>query len=108
LDKQESITNETDFQIPLEIPLESFHSDTIRLLKGALVHISQAKLLLRRARAESLGHDRCECLNQLLQGVDRIGSSLEWSLELRKQRPPKTPLGRAIPAACGGDAGALL
>jgi hypothetical protein len=97
--EKNSSTIASDFQTTSE----SFQSGTSSL-KGALVHLSQAKLLLRRARAESLGHDRCECLNRLLQGVDRIGSSLEGNLELWQQRPPKAPLSRAIPAACAGDA----
>jgi hypothetical protein len=97
--EKNSSTIASDFQTTSE----SSHSGTSSL-RGALVHLSQAKLLLRRARAESLGHDLSECLNRLLQGVDRIGSSLEWSLELWKQRPPKAPLGGAIPAVCAGDA----
>jgi hypothetical protein len=106
--EKNSSTIASDFQTNSE----SFQSGASSL-RGALVHLSQAKLLLRRARAESLGHDRRECLNRLLQGVDRVGSSLEWSLELWQQRPPKATFGRAIPTVCAGNAnltsaGALL
>lgn len=72
--EKNSSTIASDFQTTSE----SFQSPTRGPLKEALVHISQAKLLLRRARAESLGHDRCECLNRLLQGVDCIGTSIAW------------------------------
>jgi hypothetical protein len=75
--EKNSSTIASDFQTTSETTSESPQSGTSPL-KGAFVHISQAKLLLRRARAESLGHDRCECLNRLLQGIDCIGASIEW------------------------------
>ena len=71
--EKNSSTIASDFQTTSESPKSGTSP-----LKRALVHLSQAKLLLRRARAESLGHDRCECLNRLLQGVDCIGASIEW------------------------------
>jgi hypothetical protein len=71
--EKNSSTIASDFQTTSE----SFQLGTSPL-KGAFIHISQAKLLLRRARAESLGHDRCECLTRLLQSVDCIGASIAW------------------------------
>jgi len=57
---------------------ESFHSRACNPLKAALVQISQAKLLLRRARAESIKSDQRERLNRTL---DQISESIKW-LEL--------------------------
>jgi hypothetical protein len=72
--KTESITTARDFQTS---PLNS-QSPTSRPLKRALIHVCQVRLLLLRSRSEVLDRNRCECLNRLLQDLDRIGSSLEW------------------------------
>jgi hypothetical protein len=72
-------------------------------LRGALVHLSQAKLLLRRARAESIKYDQRERLNRTL---DQISESIEWLGGC-------APLGKVDPAVHAIDvdltsAGALL
>jgi hypothetical protein len=47
-------------------------------LQEALIHVSQVKLLLRRAKAQETGSHKNECLNRLLQAQDRICASLVW------------------------------
>jgi len=42
------------------------------------VHGCQLKLLLRRAKAQETGFHKSECLDRLLQGLDRICASIEW------------------------------
>jgi hypothetical protein len=60
-----------------QFPAKNISSSDSRPLRGALVHASQVKLLLRRASQET-GFQRAECLARLLQGVERICTSLEW------------------------------
>lgn len=47
-------------------------------LQQALIHASQVKFLLQRAKAQESGFHKSECLNRLLQGLDRICASIEW------------------------------
>jgi hypothetical protein len=93
LDNRDSITNAHAFQTST---LNS-QSPTSRPLKTALIHVCQVRLLLLRSRSEVLDRSRCECLDRLLQAVDRIGSSLEW---LGTGGPSED----VIPAVSAGDA----
>src|SRR5438045_1116391 len=47
-------------------------------LREALLHASQTKLVLRRARSEETGFQRGECLARLLEGIEHICTSLDW------------------------------
>jgi hypothetical protein len=62
----------------IQLPAKNMSSSDSRPLYGAMVHACQVKLLLRRARAQETGFQRGECLARLLQGVERICTSLEW------------------------------
>jgi hypothetical protein len=57
---------------------QNFHSKHFPPLKSAIIYLSQLRLMLLRSRSEVLDCNRRECLNRLLQAIDRIGSSLEW------------------------------
>ena len=57
--------------------LDNYHSQFVSLVKISRVHVCQAKLLIRRARAASMGPDYSACLVRLLQGLGRVDSSLE-------------------------------
>jgi hypothetical protein len=65
---------------------QNFHSKHFPPLKSAIIYLSQLRLMLLRSRSEVLDCNRRECLNRLLQAIDRIGSSLEW---LRQGLPSK-------------------
>ena len=55
---------------------ENYDSKTTRLLLGARIHVGQAKLLIRRARAESMGRDDSACMNRILEGLEHLSRSL--------------------------------
>jgi hypothetical protein len=57
---------------------DNYHSESVCLLSSCRVHVLQAKWLARRARAASMGPDHNACLKQLLDGLDRLNSSLGW------------------------------
>jgi hypothetical protein len=59
-------------------PARNIHRPIAHPLRGALLHASQTKLLLRRARSEEGSYQKTECLTRLLQGLERICASLEW------------------------------
>jgi hypothetical protein len=47
-------------------------------MKAALLQAYQLKLLLRRARAHETACQKSQCLGRLLDGLERICTSLEW------------------------------
>jgi hypothetical protein len=84
--RQAAIGKETDLRQPtittaagqLQPPARNIPERDPLPLQEALIHASQVKLLLRRAKAQETGFHKSECLNRLLQGLDRICASLEW------------------------------
>lgn len=67
-----TVTNE------FQTNLENYNSQKICLLQSTRVHICQAKLLVRRARAESMGRDDSACMNRILEGLEHLSRSLGW------------------------------
>jgi hypothetical protein len=80
--KEKEINLRQETNTTVEVRLQPPARNILQLdslpLQQALIHASQVKLLLRRAKAQESGFHKSECLNRLLQGLDRICASLEW------------------------------
>lgn len=74
MNEQIVITSATRVQ---PLARNNIHRRDSRPLREALIRASQVKLLLQRAKTQESGFQKSECLNRLLQGLDRICASIE-------------------------------
>lgn len=84
MENHSSIT-EFDFQTAAS---NTFHPQSSRPLKGALIHASQAKLYSQHARRQAVGRLKLECLDRITETLKHLCLALE---HLEHAEEPSSP-----------------